>query len=83
VNALELTRKLIRASLQLKEAEALPRETRLLGGYPEFNSLTITTLIIEIEQALDCEIADEELKSEIFETVASLADFIDMKMAHA
>lgn len=83
VNALDLTRKIIRNCLQLKQSEPLPRETTLLGGLPDFNSLTIVTLIGEIEEALDCEIVLEELSGEIFETVGSLADFIDTKMVHA
>lgn len=82
MNALELTRKLIRDCLQLKVSEPLTRETPLLGGFPEFNSLTIATLIIEIEEVVDCEIADDELRGEIFETIGTLADFVDMKMAH-
>ena len=83
MNALDLTTKLLRACLQLSPSEPLSRETALLGGFPEFNSLTITTLIVEIEERLDCEIADHELTSELFETVGTLADFIDTKMAHA
>lgn len=80
VRALELTRKLLRNCLQLKELEPLTRETPLLGGFPEFNSLTIATLMVEIEEALDCDIADDDITGEIFETVGSLADFIETKM---
>lgn len=83
MTAFDLCRKLIRACLQLNEATPLSRETPLLGGFAEFNSLTITTLIAEIEEALDCEIADEELSGDLFETIGSLTDFIDSKMAHA
>lgn len=83
MTALDLCRKLIRACLQLNEAAPLSRETPLLGGFAEFDSLTITTLIAEIEEALDCEIADEELSGELFETIGTLTDFIDSKMAHA
>lgn len=80
MNSLELTQKLIRDCLQLKPSEALTRETPLLGGFPELNSLTITTLMMQIEEAVDCEITDDELTEEIFETVGSLADFVEMKM---
>ncbi|MFA5495317.1 MAG: phosphopantetheine-binding protein [Porticoccaceae bacterium] len=83
MNALELTQKFIRSCLQLSATEPLDRDTALLGGFPEFNSLTITTLIVEIEEALDCEIADDEISGEIFETVGSLADFVAGKMAQA
>ncbi|MFA5631096.1 MAG: phosphopantetheine-binding protein [Porticoccaceae bacterium] len=83
MNALELTKNLLRRCLQLSPDEPLSPNTELLGGFPEFNSLTITTLIVEIEEALDCEIADHELTSDLFQTVATLADFVDTKMAHA
>jgi len=69
--------------LQLPPDEPLTRDTDLLGGFPEFNSLTITNLIIEIEETLDCEIADDELTSELFQTVGTLADFVETKMVHA
>jgi len=52
----------------------------LLGNFPEFNSLTIATLMLQIEEKIDCEIALDELSVEIFETVGSLADFIETKM---
>ena len=83
MNALDLTRSLVRTCLQVKDSEPLRRETPLLGGFPEFNSLTITTLVTEIEEVVDCEIADEELNGEIFATIGSLADFVHLKMAHA
>lgn len=83
MHALELTQKLLRNCLQLKESEPLTKETQLLGGFPEFNSLTIATLIVEIEEAVDCEVGDDEITGEIFETVGSLANFVETKMAAA
>lgn len=83
MNALELTQKLVRKCLQLKPSETLNRDTPLMGGFPEFNSLTIATLIVAIEEAVDCEIGDDELSGENFETVGSLADFVETKMADA
>jgi len=83
VNALELTRKLIRACLQLQDSAPLPIDTPLLGGFSDLNSLTITGLVLSIEEALDCEIADDELSGEIFESIGSLANFVDAKMALA
>ncbi|MEX1198523.1 MAG: hypothetical protein WEB57_11775 [Pseudohongiellaceae bacterium] len=83
MSALELTRKLLRDCLQLSESEPLTRETPLLGGFPEFNSLTIATLMVEIEEAVDCGIDDDEITGEIFETVGSLTDFVETKMSPA
>ena len=83
MDSLELTQKLIRDCLQLKASEALTRDTPLLGGFPEINSLTVATLIVEIENNVDCEIDDEEVTAEIFESVGSLANFVETKMANA
>ena len=83
MTALDLTRKIIRSCLQLEESVQLSEDTYLMGGFPEFNSLTITTLIVEIEDNLGCEVADDEISGEIFETVGSLAAFVQQKMNEA
>ncbi|MCR9186210.1 MAG: phosphopantetheine-binding protein [Halieaceae bacterium] len=83
MTALEITRKMIRSCLQLDESVSLSEDTYLMGGFPEFNSLTITTLIVEIEDNLGCEVADDEISGEIFETVGSLAEFVEHKMKEA
>ena len=54
-----------------------------MGGFPEFNSLAITTMIVQIEETLGCEIMDDEITGDIFESVGSLADFIAEKSAQA
>lgn len=83
MNSLELTRGLIRNCLQLKASHPLKPDTPLLGAFPELNSLTIATLIMQIEELVDCEIADDEIRGEVFQTIGSLADFIDGKLAAA
>ena len=77
---LPLARQIVKSSLQLgDEANNFDANTQLLGGLPEFNSLTITNIITEIEVQLDCEVDDGELSAEVFETLGSLADFIASK----
>jgi len=77
LDSLELTRKIVRACLQLgDQADSFDRNTQLLGGLPEFNSLTIAAVVASIEDEMDCEIEDEELTAELFETMGSLSDFI-------
>lgn len=83
MDALELTRSIIRGCLQLEPDVTLDRDTYLMGGFAEFNSLTITTIIVEIEEQTDCEIDDDEISAELFETVGSLADFVEEKLSHA
>lgn len=78
MESLELAKNIVRKSLQLGEkADSMGRDTQLLGGFPEFNSLTITAIITSIEEELDCDIDDAEISAEIFETIGSLADFIE------
>jgi acyl carrier protein len=51
-----------------------------MGAFPEFNSLTVVGIIAGIEETLGCEVGDTEISEEIFQTVGSLADFIQTKM---
>ena len=81
MDALELTRSIVRGCLQLGTDVALDRDTYLMGNFAEFNSLTITTMIVEIEEQTDCEIDDDEIAAELFETVGSLADFVEEKLS--
>ena len=82
MDCVALARQIVKASLQLgDEANSFDENTQLLGGLPEFNSLTITNIITEIEMQLDCEVEDSELSAEIFETLGTLADFISAKAA--
>ena len=81
MDALEITRNILSTSLQLGDrANYLNASTQLLGGFAEFNSLTITTIITAIEEQLDCSIDDSEISGEIFETVGTLAEFIRQKI---
>lgn len=78
----ELAREILRSNLQLgAHADQLTRETALMGSMPEFNSLSVVGLITSIEDQLGCAIADDEISGDIFETVGTLADFIDSKLA--
>lgn len=84
MDSLELARRVVRECLQLGAvADGFDRDTRLLGAFPEFNSLTITSVVVMIEDALDCEIPDTEIEGEAFETLGTLADFIDRMEAQA
>jgi acyl carrier protein len=47
---------------------------------PEFDSIAVVSIITAIEEQLDCVIEDEEITSEVFETVGSLARFVQSKM---
>ena len=80
MTALDLTRDLVRTCLNLDASEPLTEDTFLMGGFREFDSMTIMALIEQIEEALGCEIDDDEISGETFETVGSLAEFVAGKM---
>lgn len=82
MDALELTRDLLRTALQLGDrADQLTADSPLMGSFPEFNSLTVVGLITGIEEQLGCEVDDSEITEDIFQTVGTLAEFIENKMA--
>lgn len=78
MSALEIAVKILASSLQVDRSQ-LTSETEVAGNFPEFNSLTIVNIIVAIEEELDCTIEDDEISTEIFETVGALAAFIDTK----
>lgn len=79
---LELTKDILRSSLQLSDrADNLDLDTPLMGHFPQLNSLTVMGIISEIEAQTGCAISDQEITAEIFETVGTLANFINQKIS--
>lgn len=54
------------------EAISFTADTPLLGAIPEFDSMAITRLIIELEGCLHVTIDDIDLTAEMFSTFGSL-----------
>ena len=76
-----LTIDILRASLGLgNRADNLDPDSALMGNIPEFDSMAVVSVIQAIEERLDCEIEDDEINAEVFETVQSLTDFVATKM---
>lgn len=61
-------------------AEHFDAATPLLGSLPELDSRAVVELAIALEERFDFEIDDEEFSGEIFETVGSLAAFVERSM---
>ena len=78
MNHLDLAKQILTTSLQLEDVD-LQADTQILGDFPQFNSLSIAGMVASIEEELGCEIDDEEITAELFETVGSLAAFIESK----
>lgn len=82
MDGISIARELLRSALQLgPRADELEPGTPLMGHFPEFNSLTVVGLIAGIEEQTGAMVDDGEISEEVFETVGTLAAFIDQKLA--
>ena len=55
-------------------------DTRLLGGLPEFDSMAVVAVIAALEDQFGFAVDDDEVSAATFETVGSLARFIEGKL---
>lgn len=56
--------------------------TPLFGSIPELDSFAVVTLAMAIETRFGFEIDDSEFTADVFETVGSLAGYIDRNRRH-
>ncbi|MGC4024855.1 MAG: phosphopantetheine-binding protein [Mesorhizobium sp.] len=56
--------------------------TQLFGNLPELDSFAVVNLAMEIESRFGFEIDEDGFSAEVFETVGSLADYIDQNRRH-
>ncbi|GAA4710851.1 phosphopantetheine-binding protein [Nocardioides conyzicola] len=70
--------------LGIEERRAsLSAATELLGGIPELDSLALLELVVVIEERFAIAIDDGDLTGEVFETLGTLAAFVDAKQQGA
>ena len=60
-------------------AATLDASTPLFGAMPELDSLAVLELVSALEDRFGIVVEDEEFGGEIFETLGSLASFVDEK----
>lgn len=72
---------LLKETLQLDEVESWDLETEILGSIAEFDSMAIVTILTMVEESYGIMIEDDEVSAEVFETLGSLVDFINEKVA--
>jgi acyl carrier protein len=58
-------------------AHTLEASTELFGSMPELDSMAVVTLAVNLEREFDFEIDDEDFTGEVFETIGTLAEFVD------
>ena len=72
------TKRILKEALQLgHRADALTEGSRLMGAIPELDSMAVVTLLTMFEDELGIVIEDDEVTGDIFQTVGTLAGFVE------
>jgi acyl carrier protein len=58
-------------------AHTLEASTELFGSLPELDSMAVVTLAVNLEREFDFEIDDEDFTGEVFDTIGTLAEFVE------
>jgi acyl carrier protein len=79
-STLEAVKAVIVKTLGIEDrAATLNASTPLFGGMPELDSLAVVELATSLEEQFGFEIDGSEFTGEIFETVGTLAEFVEKK----
>ena len=62
-------------------AGRLTSASPLLGAIPELDSMAVVAILTSIEERFGLVVEDDELDGKVFETVGSLAEFVNAKLA--
>jgi acyl carrier protein len=62
-------------------ADSLTPSTPLLGSLPELDSMAVVELVAALESEFGLQIDDDEVTGDVFETLGSLAAFVESKRA--
>lgn len=57
--------------------DSLDASTELFGSMPELDSMAVVALSVNLEKEFDFEIDDEDFSGEVFETIGTLAEFVE------
>jgi acyl carrier protein len=80
MSTVERLKRILRDTLQLgTRADALTPANALLGGIPEFDSMAVMTVLTLIESEFGITVDDDEVSADIFETLGTLASFVEGK----
>ncbi|WP_204249576.1 acyl carrier protein [Mycolicibacterium vaccae] len=58
-------------------ADNLDASTELFGSMPELDSMAVVALSVNLEREFDFEIDDEDFTGDVFETIGTLAEFVE------
>jgi acyl carrier protein len=78
---LDDVRKVVGSVLQIgNRAQSMAATAPLLGAVPELDSMAVVSLITALEEHFGITVADDEIGASTFETLDSLAQFIERKL---
>jgi acyl carrier protein len=66
-------------SLPADTRNALTADSALLGSIPELDSMAVVSLITALEEHFGISVSDDEISASTFETLGSLAAFVQQK----
>lgn len=79
---LDEIRNILAEVLSLGDAgKALTADSALLGSIPELDSMAVVNLITALEEHFGITVDDDEISATTFETLGSLASFVQHKLA--
>lgn len=82
MSSFEEVRVIVADSLQLSgRASEWDRDTALLGALPELDSMSVVHIMTAIEEHFGFPIEDDEVTAEVFESLGTLVDFVDARLA--
>jgi acyl carrier protein len=61
--------------------DSLSESSALLGSIPELDSMAVVHLITALEEHFGITVDDDEISASTFETLGSLARFVEQKLA--
>lgn len=83
METLEAVRDVVVETLGIEDRQRLLHaHTALFGSLPELDSFGVLTLAMALETRFGFQIEDSEFSAEVFETLGTLADFVDRKCSH-
>ncbi len=82
MSSLDQVRDILDSALSLNgRAQSFDRDTVLLGDLPELDSMAVVSILTSLEEQLGIVIDDDDVSAETFESLGTLADFVDSKLA--
>jgi acyl carrier protein len=78
---LEQIRDILTDTLRLGErGQEMSSDTALLGNIPEFDSMSVVTVVMLLEEEFDIEFEDDDITADSFATLGDLVHLVEQKL---